>query len=94
MQERDIRSSALVPILNMKNLQIHEIVSFYYELYDIDNGTIHHKIFGILYIDKTYDYFDEISQNFGLDIKTLYNYRKKYEELMKKIIYISQKNKL
>lgn len=83
MQEKDIKIKGLSPILKNENVQIHEIVSLYYELYDVDNGTIHHKIFCILYIDKTYDCFDEISQRYGLDIKTLYNYRKKYEKFMK-----------
>lgn len=89
MQEKNSKFNGL-QILNNKSIEILEIASFYYELCDIDNGTIHHKLFCILYIEKTYDNFDELSQRFGMDIRTLYNYRRKYEEFVNKLIALSQ----
>lgn len=90
MQETKLLSNVLEAVLKKADMSIHEIALLYYEIYDIVSGTNHNKIFRVVYGNKKYRYLDEVSRLFGIDSKTLYNYRKQYQALLEEIRNILQ----
>jgi hypothetical protein len=57
----------------------------YYEIYDLDHGTNHRKIFSELYIKRNKRYEEIANDNF-IDLNTLIRYIKSYNDLALKII--------
>jgi len=91
LQEEYIKITIAISRLSLDGNDLSQAIYLYYKIYDIENGTNHSEIFKTLYITKKYKTFDEVSHRFGVDIKTLYNYREKYRKLVKKLECITQK---
>lgn len=71
----------------VKRLKIlKEVMLRYLEIYDLDNGTIHKRVFDMLYLSsKTYTY-SVICETLGISKNTLIRYVDKYEKLAEKIV--------
>lgn len=70
-----------------KRVQIvKEVILRYYEIYDMDNGTIHSKVFSMLYLSEKYYTYRAICETLGISKNTLIRYIDKYEKLALKVI--------
>ena len=58
----------------------------YWYLYDIDNCTIHEKVFDALYTSKKKSTYEEIANKFYIGERTLDRYILKYNRLALKLI--------
>lgn len=85
-----LRQSTREPFL--KEESVSEIEDFfdylknYWRLYDIDNGTIHEKIFETLYIKNRKNCYDKISAFFFIGERTLNRYVLRYNLFAWKVI--------
>ncbi len=64
---------------------IKEVLFRYLEIYDIDNGTIHTKVFTMLYLSPTHNTYKQICEQLFISKNTLIRYKDKYEKLAAKI---------
>ena len=62
-----------------------EALSRYYEIYDMDNGTIHSQVFSMLYLSPSYYTYRQICESLYISKNTLVRYISKYNELALKI---------
>lgn len=58
----------------------------YWYLYDIDNGTIHEKIFDVLYIEEMSIDYEEVAARFFIGDRTLDRYISRYNIFAWKLI--------
>ena len=63
-----------------------EILSHYFKIYDMDNGTIHSKVFSMLYLSEKYYTYRIICDKLSVSKNTLIRYIDKYEKLALKVI--------
>ena len=69
-----------------KKLQIiSECILRYYEIYDMDNGTIHSQVFTMLYLSDRHYTYSQICERLYISKNTLIRYIERYNELAKKI---------
>ncbi|QVK16931.1 hypothetical protein KHQ81_08460 [Mycoplasmatota bacterium] len=62
-------------------IQLIDNLEIYYEIYDIDNHTNFSQIFKSLYLSNEVTNYKTIADQFYIDVKTLYIYRKKFNKL-------------
>lgn len=81
-----VKSKHAEELPDNKKLQIiSECILRYYEIYDMDNGTIHSQVFTMLYLsDKHYTY-SQICDRLYISKNTLIRYIEKYNKLAIKI---------
>lgn len=65
---------------------VKEVILRYYEIYDIDKGTIHTKVFTMLYLSHKYYTYKEICESLNISKNTLIRYVEKYDEIALKIL--------
>lgn len=79
---RELQRRALDPTLSEEyRWEIRNFFDYqknYWNLYDIDNGTIHEKIFESLYIKERKNSYDQISERFFISERTLDRYVIRY----------------
>lgn len=63
-----------------------EAILRYLEIYDMDNGTIHFKVFSMLYLSPTYYTYTAICETLHISKNTLVRYIAKYDNLALKVI--------
>ena len=63
-----------------------EVMARYYEIYDMDNGTIHSKVFSMLYRSSIFYTYKDICKTLSISKNTLIRYVSKYDELAKKVL--------
>ena len=63
-----------------------EALSRYFEIYDMDNGTIHSQVFSMLYLSQKRYTYKVICEKLHISKNTLVRYVTKYEELALKIL--------
>lgn len=63
-----------------------ESLTNYFEIYDMDNGTIHLRVFSMLYLSQKHYTYREICETLHIGKNTLVRYSAKYEELALKVI--------
>lgn len=69
-----------------KKLQIiSECILRYYEIYDMDNGTIHSQVFTMLYLSEKHYTYSQICERLYISKNTLIRYIERYNQLAKKI---------
>lgn len=72
---------------NYKRLLIvNEVIARYLEIYDMDNGTIHSKVFSMLYLSAKYYTYNAICQTLHISKNTLIRYVFKYDNLALKML--------
>ena len=74
----------------IKNEVIEEVINKilnYLELHDIEYNTYRVKVFTCLYLNPKKSPYYVIANDNNLDIKSLYNYRKRFNELADKIYF-------
>lgn len=64
---------------------VAETMSRYFQIYDIDNGTVHLQVFSMLYLSDKYYTYNQICKTVHIGKNTLIRYIAKYEELAVKI---------
>lgn len=62
------------------------IMQRYYKIYDLDNGTIHFKVFTMLYASNQHYTYNTVCEKLGLSQNTLKRYKAKYDQVAIKII--------
>jgi len=65
---------------------VTEALARYFEIYDMDNGTIHSQVFSMLYLSDKYYRYSDICKTLHIGKTTLVRYVAKYNELAKKIV--------
>lgn len=60
---------------------IVEVLLHYFEIYDIDNGTVHSRVFEMLYLSAKYYTYNQICEATFISKNTLVRYVAKYEKL-------------
>jgi len=59
-----------------------QILQFYFAIYDLDNGTNHLKIIGLLYTVSTNFTYEKIAKHIGISDATLARYVRKYNDIV------------
>lgn len=67
-------------------LIVKEVLLRYFEIYDMDNGTIHFKVFSMLYQAQKYHTYSTICKTLHIGKNTLIRYIAKYDELALKVM--------
>ena len=67
-------------------LIVKEAILRYFEIYDMDNGTIHSKVFSMLYLSPTYYTYTTICETLHISKNTLVRYITKYDNLALKVL--------
>ena len=67
-------------------LIVKEVMLRYFDVYDMDNGTIHSKVFSMLYFSQKYYTYKTICETLHISKNTLIRYIAKYDELALKIL--------
>lgn len=65
---------------------VKDVMLRYYEIYDIDQGTIHTKVFTMLYLSPKHYTYKEVCEAMNISKNTLVRYVEKYDETALKII--------
>ncbi len=63
----------------------YKILAFYYEIYDLDNGTNHSRVFYDIFLSTEKYVIEEIALLNHLDVRTVYRYKQKYTTLAQKL---------
>lgn len=62
------------------------VMERYFEIYDIDNDTVHSRVFNMLYLSEKYYTYNQICKAVSISKNTLIRYIAKYEELAERIL--------
>lgn len=72
--------------IDCKACNLLNILMDYFEIVDLDCGTVHGKIFYMLYLSEEQFSYEIISEKIFVSISTIKRYRIRYEELAQKIV--------
>ncbi len=61
------------------------VLERYFQVYDMDNGTVHSQVFAMLYLSDKYYTYNQICKAVHIGKNTLVRYIEKYEKLAVKI---------
>lgn len=58
----------------------------YLTIYDLDSGTVHGKVFYLLYLCNPRPVYEAICNDVGIGMSTLKAYKERYENLAQKLV--------